>query len=112
MPGQNALAESRRKALHLRLDPVARGRKMPLPDPRPSEKIAKLLPTVDKDQAKSQKARPSDVAGPNAANATSAAASSKGTAVTGRVPLPEARPVIKPDPDPYRQGVRQYRNSQ
>ena len=36
------------------LDPVARGRKMPLPDPRPSEKIAKLFPQVDpsKDQPK------------------------------------------------------------
>src|SRR5258707_14959163 len=34
------------------LDPVARGRKMPLPDARPSEKIAKLFPQVDplKDQ--------------------------------------------------------------
>ena len=29
------------------LDPVARGRKMPLPDARPSEKIAKLFPQVD-----------------------------------------------------------------
>ena len=29
------------------LDPVARGRKMPLPDPRPSEKIAKLFPQAD-----------------------------------------------------------------
>src|SRR6202142_1498317 len=29
------------------LDPVARGSKMPLPDPRPSEKIAKLFPQVD-----------------------------------------------------------------
>ncbi len=34
------------------LDPAARGRKMPLPDARPSEKIAKLFPQVDplKDQ--------------------------------------------------------------
>ena len=34
------------------LDPMARGRKMPVPDPRPSEKIAKLFPQVDplKDQ--------------------------------------------------------------
>jgi len=29
------------------LDPAARGRKMPLPDARPSEKIAKLFPQVD-----------------------------------------------------------------
>src|SRR6202043_1386836 len=50
------------------LDPVARGRKMPLPDPRPSEKIAKLFPQVDplKDQPKDQKnsAKPSDAAVP------------------------------------------------
>jgi membrane-bound lytic murein transglycosylase A len=83
------------------LDPVARGRKMPVPDPRPSEKIAKLFPPVDhlKDQAKNQKSgtRSSDAAsGPNATNATSAAESSKGAAVvTGRVPLPQARPAIK-----------------
>ena len=46
------------------LDPSARGSKMPLPDPRPSEKIAKLFPQVDpsKDQPKDQKtgAKPSD----------------------------------------------------
>jgi len=99
------------------LDPVARGRKMPLPDPRPSEKIVKLFPPVDplKDQAKNQKggAGSSDAAaGPNATNATSAAGPSKGAAVTGRVPLPEARPAIKPGPDQYRHRVRQYRNSQ
>ena len=36
------------------LDPSARGRKMPVPDERPSEKIAKLFPQVDplKDQSK------------------------------------------------------------
>jgi membrane-bound lytic murein transglycosylase A len=28
------------------LDPVARGRKLPVPDPRPSEKIARLFPQV------------------------------------------------------------------
>src|ERR1700731_4916249 len=39
------------------LDPLARGRKMPLPDPRPSEKIAKLYPQTDasKGQPKDQK---------------------------------------------------------
>jgi membrane-bound lytic murein transglycosylase A len=99
------------------LDPLARGRKMPLPDPRPSEKIAKLFPPVDplKDQAKNQKsgaASSGTAAGPNATNATSAAASSKGAAVTGRVPLPEARPAIKPGPDQYRRRVRHDRNSQ
>jgi membrane-bound lytic murein transglycosylase A len=94
------------------LDPVARGRKMPVPEPRPSEKIAKLFPPVDplKDQAKNQKsgAKSSDAAaGPNTTNATSAAESSKGAAaVTGRVPLPQARPAIKPSRDSYRHRVR------
>src|SRR5882724_8377535 len=39
------------------LDPVARGRRVPLPDPRPSETIAKLFPQTDplKDQQKDQK---------------------------------------------------------
>ena len=37
------------------LDPQARGRKMPLPDERPSEKIAKLFPQVD--PSKDQKTR-------------------------------------------------------
>ena len=36
------------------LDPVARGRKLPLPDARPSEKIAKLFPQIvpSKDQSR------------------------------------------------------------
>src|SRR6266704_6685167 len=39
------------------LDPVERGRKLPIPDPRPSETIAKLFPQTDplKDQQKDQK---------------------------------------------------------
>src|ERR1700732_3670622 len=39
------------------LDPVPRGRKMPVPDPRPSEKIAQLFPQVDplKEAQKDQK---------------------------------------------------------
>ncbi len=39
------------------LDPAARGRKMPIPDERPSEKIAKLFPQTDplKDQPKDPK---------------------------------------------------------
>jgi membrane-bound lytic murein transglycosylase A len=84
------------------LDPVARGRKMPLPDPRPSEKIAKLFPPVDalKDQAKNQK---------SGASSSSAAA---GSTVTGRVPLPEPRPAIKPGSDPNRRRLRHDRNGQ
>ena len=41
------------------LDPAARGRKMPVPDERPSEKIAKLFPQVDplKDQTQGREER-------------------------------------------------------
>jgi len=61
------------------LDPVARGRTMPLPAARPSEKIAKLLAqTVAKDQPGGVK----DAAGKSAAVEAKA------------VPLPEARPEI------------------
>jgi membrane-bound lytic murein transglycosylase A len=102
------------------LDPVARGRKMPLPDPRPSETIAKLFPQTDplKDQQKDQKngAKPPEASGApggkDAARATEAAkkpapaaaqasagvgqASPAQTAAANPVPLPEARPNIKP----------------
>jgi membrane-bound lytic murein transglycosylase A len=102
------------------LDPVARGRKMPLPDPRPSETIAKLFPQTDplRDQQKDQKngAKPPEASvaagAKDAARTTEAAkkpapaaaqasagvgqASSAQTAAANPVPLPEARPNIKP----------------
>ena len=101
------------------LDPVARGRKMPLPDARPSEKIAKLFPQVDplKDQQKDQKngaKLPETSAVPGPKDTTKAAESTKSAAPTAaqppaavaqastiqtadaKVPLPEARPNIKP----------------
>ena len=68
------------------LDPVARGRKMPLPDARPSEKIAKLFPQGENAQAKPK--APADGARSAIAPATTAQAGEK-------VPLPEARPVIE-----------------
>jgi membrane-bound lytic murein transglycosylase A len=74
------------------LDPSARGRTMPLPDPRPSLKIARLFPQTDpligpsKDQAK---AAPAAVPSPPAAVATA-------------VPLPAARPIVAPGPEPRR----------
>jgi membrane-bound lytic murein transglycosylase A len=73
------------------LDPAARGRNMPVPDPRPSEKIAKLFPQVDPlpDQKQQQKDK-NDAKLPVAVAQTS-------TAQT--VPLPEARPVIAPSRD-------------
>ena len=76
------------------LDPVARGRKMPLPDARPSEKIAKLFPQTDplKD--------PKSAAPPTTQAATTAAAKP--------VPLPEARPHIAPT-SPERRRYRYVR---
>ena len=114
------------------LDPLARGRKMPVPDPRPSQKIAKLLPQVDpsKDAQKDRKqedlkndAKPSDIsARPNPKNAAGATEPARNAApsqpaapkqaVAGRVPLPEARPVITPDREaPRHRRVRHYRRS-
>ena len=85
------------------LDPVARGRKMPIPDERPSEKIAKLFPQVDppKDQSKDAKtgaapaaAVPAPAASKNVAPATAATATV--SPIAKSVPLPEARPNIPP----------------
>jgi membrane-bound lytic murein transglycosylase A len=110
------------------LDPLARGRKMPVPDSRPSEKIAKLFPQVDplKDAQKDQKngvttpdmsavSNPKDAAGvvepeKNAAPAPPPAAAAQ--AAAGKVPLPEARPVIMPAREVRRhRRVSQYRRS-
>jgi membrane-bound lytic murein transglycosylase A len=78
------------------LDPAARGRKLPLPDVRPSEKIAKLFPQVE-------------LAKPVAAAASPA---TQGTAAVSQipiakpVPLPAARPKIASSRD-----IRRYRNN-
>jgi membrane-bound lytic murein transglycosylase A len=91
------------------LDPVARGRKMPVPDPRPSERIAKLFPQVDplKDRSKEKKSgaklpESSTASDSKPAVGTAALAKAGAPAVTGKVPLPESRPVIKPDHEPRR----------
>jgi membrane-bound lytic murein transglycosylase A len=80
------------------LDPVARGRKLPLPDARPSEKIAKLFPQVDplKDQSKDavKPTEPAKNAAPKAP--PPAAVAPAPAAIAKPVPLPEARPNIKP----------------
>jgi membrane-bound lytic murein transglycosylase A len=99
------------------LDPVARGRKMPLPDARPSKKIAKLFPQVDplKDQPKDPKAGAKPPATPpvtaNPKDTPAAAEPAKNVAPAATppsatvaqapagpkaVPLPEARPNIAP----------------
>jgi membrane-bound lytic murein transglycosylase A len=74
------------------LDPAARGRKMPLPDPRPSEKIARLFP--QRDALKSPSSEQT--------KAAPAAVPSPPTAVATAVPLPAARPTIAAGPEPRR----------
>ncbi len=120
------------------LDPVERGRKMPVPDPRPSEKIAKLFPQVAPALAPSASVAPApapskdqkDTANPSAAPSNSkpiattvqpgenrpkpappstvAQASSASTDVKAPIPLPEPRPNI--DPPAERRNPRDVRH--
>jgi membrane-bound lytic murein transglycosylase A len=107
------------------LDPLARGRRMPLPDPRPADEIAKLAPPVDplKDQPKEQNSgskpsEPPPVAAVEGAKpavpAQSPAAgpqmSASQAAASNAVPLPQARPDIAPRREAHRQHYhRRYR---
>jgi membrane-bound lytic murein transglycosylase A len=104
------------------LDPAARGRKMPVPDARPSEKIAKLFPQVDplKDQKEQKPTDASAVAGPkatagakgspkNAVPAAAQAATTPAVAATP-VPLPQARPSIAPKREARRHRYRHHRH--
>jgi membrane-bound lytic murein transglycosylase A len=84
------------------LDPSERGRKMPVPDPRPSEKIARLFPPADGAKAASK----NQTVTASAPGSTMAQASA--TAVAAGVPLPEARPKIPPAREPRHQR-RRYR---
>jgi membrane-bound lytic murein transglycosylase A len=87
------------------LDPVERGRKMPLPDPRPSDKIARLFPQTDPLKT-SQK----DLKNPAAAAATPAAPTVQADA-TKPVPLPQARPAAEPGREaPRHRRIRRYRS--
>jgi membrane-bound lytic murein transglycosylase A len=97
------------------LDPAARGRRMPLPDARPSAKIAKLFPQVDpltsRQVDRNEGLKPADAPGLPTANKTakptdpaqhatstagpSASSSAQVTSQTiaaQAVPLPQARP--------------------
>jgi membrane-bound lytic murein transglycosylase A len=78
------------------LDPSERGRKMPVPEARPSGRIAKLFPRTDplKDKAKNS--------GVLVSQPSTAAARAKADA-----PLPEARPDVKPRREGRR--LRHYR---
>jgi membrane-bound lytic murein transglycosylase A len=102
------------------LDPMVRGRKMPVPDARPSEKIAKLFPQTDplKDQPRDQKNSASTAqASRDAPKGTDAARSATPVAptstaqapATAPVPLPEARPNITPGREGPRRRPTRYR---
>jgi len=82
------------------LDPAARGRKMPLPDARPSAKIAKLFPQVDPSKDQNNGAKPAD--------APLQPATAVAQALT-TVPLPEARPSIAPARELRRHRTYRYR---
>ncbi|MBB4363391.1 membrane-bound lytic murein transglycosylase A [Bradyrhizobium sp. CIR18] len=74
------------------LDPSARAVRLPVPDPRPSEKIAKLFPQTDPGKVT---AKPAAAAGPVEAKTDT-------VAIAGPVPLPTPRPVIEPASEPQR----------
>jgi len=93
------------------LDPVVRGSKFPLPDPRPSEKIAKLFPQPDpsKDQPKDLKsgAKPFDSSyAPKPAGKGRESSGSATTMLAGKVPLPQPRPAIRLDRERYHHPIR------
>src|SRR5207237_6840243 len=108
------------------LDPVARGRKLPVPDDRPSEKIAKLFPQTDplKDPSREQKsaAKPPEItSGTNTRPAAQAAPSTPAVvpAATAAIQAPVAKPVPLPEPrpkveavsvKPYQRHLRRYRH--
>ena len=69
------------------LDPVARGRKLPVPDERPSAKIARLFP-------QGEPAKPTKEAAPSPATPAAGAQAS--------IPLPAARPKEAPVRDTKR----------
>ena len=75
------------------LDPSARGQKLPVPDPRPAETIAKLFPQSDpaKDSAKPAASAPAVTQGKG-----------ETVAVANPIPLPAPRPVIEPVREPRR----------
>jgi membrane-bound lytic murein transglycosylase A len=78
------------------LDPLARGRTMPLPEPRPSAKIAKLFPQtppVGENSAGRDSSKPAE---------TIAATTDKSSPATEAVPLPRARPDSAPAVKPKR----------
>jgi membrane-bound lytic murein transglycosylase A len=80
------------------LDPVTLGRRLPLPNPRPSARIARLYPQVDslQDQQGNQNKDQKNTAAPAATQASSSTSPPQVTIsqddATATIPLPQARP--------------------
>ncbi|SDO21638.1 membrane-bound lytic murein transglycosylase A [Afipia sp. GAS231] len=95
------------------LDPAARGRLVPVPDARPSQKIAKLFPQTDplKDPKNAAPAVTPPAAGSTQkpATPTAQAPSTAQATVAKPVPLPEARPATAPASEKSRRRHRRYR---
>nr|WP_311966786.1 MltA domain-containing protein [Bradyrhizobium australiense] len=103
------------------LDPVARGRRMPVPDERPSETIAKLFPQIDPSKDPKHAGKPPEVTAATSAKPTMQAATSSATgpsptpaiqaAVAKPVPLPEPRPKVEAvSAKPQPRHLRRYRH--
>jgi membrane-bound lytic murein transglycosylase A len=106
------------------LDPVARGRRMPVPDDRPSEKIAKLFPQTtplkdpSREQANAAKSpevtsatntRPTAQPAPPTPPVPSQVPATQ-AAVAKPVPLPEPRPKVEAvAAKPHQRHLRRYR---
>ena len=74
------------------LDPSVSAARLPVPDPRPSEKIAKLFPQADPGKGT---VKPAAATGPTETKTDT-------VAIAGPVPLPAPRPVIEPASEPQR----------
>jgi membrane-bound lytic murein transglycosylase A len=90
------------------LDPVARGRAMPLPDPRPSKKIATLFPQTEPLKNSAGVPEPAKSPAPAAPPAAAQAPTAQAAVVATAIPLPEARPNLEPSRD--RRRPRYYRH--
>ena len=91
------------------LDPSLRAARLPVPDPRPSEKIAKLFPQTDPTKdSKAAAATPNPAESGKAGAAAPAVPQAKDAtvAVASPVPLPEPRPNIKPAREPRKHSNR------
>jgi membrane-bound lytic murein transglycosylase A len=96
------------------LDPLARSRKLPVPDARPSEVIAKLFPQtapLTKPPAVANTKPAAQAASPTPAPGPSQTAAIQAPPVAKPVPLPEPRPKVEAvTAKPHQRHLRRYRH--